>query len=298
MTATVLVVGSGYLGRALAAALERDGARVVVSSRRPVPGVHWARVDVTDAASVQQAVDVHAPDAIVLAHGPSDITWCHENPAVAMRVHHGGALNVARAAPRTWKLLVSTDNVFDGVRPSYGESDAPSPANGYGDAKAAAERALLADGATFVLRVSLVYGWDDAAARSNFFALAARRLAAGERVAAPVDHWNTPVLVDDFASWGRALVHARPTGLVHLGGRDRVTRYEWARCIARTLGYDESLVVPAEKRSTPYACRPVNACLHSERAALVPGLAGLSPHGIADGAARLRDDARAPVRPA
>ena len=49
---------------------------------------------------------------------------------------------------------------------------------------------------------------------------------------------------------------------------------------------------------SPAARRRAASAKKFERAALVPGLAGLSPHGIAGGAERLRDDARAPVRPA
>jgi 5-epi-valiolone dehydratase len=297
-----MMVGSGYLGGHVGARMRALGGRAVLCSRRPptarsAAGTEWQEMDVRDPASCREAVRRVAPDALVVVHGPSDITWCEEHEEEAMAVHGAGAANLVAAARGRPILLISTDNVFPGTRHGYGESDEPEPANAYGRAKLTGERTLLDTGTALVLRVSLVYGWDPDGHRPNYFTTCVRGLRAGRPVDAPVDHWNTPVLVDDVAAWSAALLHAGRTGLLHLGGPERLSRYEWAGRIAEELGLDDGPVRPVGKAGTAYACRPVNACLRSERAAGLPELAGLRPVNVDEGARRLAEMALAPRTP-
>lgn len=283
-----LVVGSGFLGAAIGAGLRELDVDPVVASRRPpdtasARGLPWRELDVRDPAACRDAV--RDTDALVVVHGPSDITWCERNPAETAAAHAGGAANIAAAADGRPVLLISTDNVFDGTRASSAETDEVSPANAYGRAKLAAERTLLDTGSALALRVSLVYGWDPDGLRPNFFTTCVRALRGGSGVDVPDDHWNTPVLVDDVAAWTAALLLAGRTGLLHLGGPERLTRYAWARRIALATGADVALVRARPRAEGHYASRPVNACLHSAKARDLPELADLAPLGVDAGAA-------------
>ncbi|MDT0317661.1 SDR family oxidoreductase [Streptomyces millisiae] len=288
----VLVVGAGYIAGQVGRRLAALGHHPVLSSRhRPdtpgTRGLDWLPADVLDHDSLDRLLATARPDAVVTVHGPSDITWCEANPEAADAAHHGGARRIAALLEGRRALMISTDNVFPGDRPSYGESDPTAPANAYGRAKLAAEQALLATGDALALRVSLVYGWDTAGLRPNFFTTCALRLAAGQPVSVPDDHWNTPVLADDVAAWTAALLTSDVTGVLHLGGPTRLSRLDWARHIARAQGADPALARPAPRDDTAYACRPRNACLHSERAATIPELAGLDPVDVREASTRL-----------
>ena len=255
-----LVIGSGFLGGAIARALRGEAIQVAVASRSHA---HTLRCDLRDDASVAAAVRATEPDTIVLVHGPGDIDWCEANPERAERVHRIGAENAVRHARDAWIVLVSTDNVFAGTREAYEERDTESPANAYGRAKLAAERVVADAPRSLIWRISLVYGWHAASERPNFFAETARRLAARTEVEAPVDQWTTPVVVDDVAAWATALTRSRPIGTLHQASAEPVTRFEFARRIARALGRDPSLVRPVERAQTRYACRPPRSCLTS-----------------------------------
>ncbi|MGW5695390.1 SDR family oxidoreductase [Streptomyces asiaticus] len=273
----VLVFGAGYLAGHIVRHLGDLGCETVVSSRRaPVSlesrSASWRQVDVESKRAVTDLMGQLRPDAVVVVHGPSDITWCEAHPHETVASHQGGARNIAAALDGQPVLLVSTDNVFAGLAESYGESAPTAPANVYGQAKLAAERELLKTASALVLRVSLVYGWGDVGPRPNFLTSTAQTLARGEQILLPEDHWNTPVLVDDVARWSAALLTAGRTGVLHLGGPRRIDRVTWARHIARALGADPSLVVPTPRHSTVYACRPSSACLHSELAGQLPEL--------------------------
>jgi 5-epi-valiolone dehydratase len=288
----VLVVGAGYIAGHVGNRLRDLGHTVTLSSRRrpgtpETTGLDWGPVDVADTGQVRALVDAVEPDAVVVVHGPSDITWCEANPEEAKAAHLGGARNVAATLRGRRVLLISTDNVFPGRVDSCAESDPTEPANAYGHAKLAAENEFLATGDALVLRVSLVYGWDLGGLRPNFFTTCARGLLAGTPVAVPDDHWNTPVLVDDVAAWTAALLSSPHTGVVHLGGPRRLSRLDWARHIADACHADPALIRPVTKTSTTYACRPRNACLHSDRAPAFAELSGLEPADVLDASARL-----------
>lgn len=287
-----LILGSGFIGRSLGRELDAHGCSVTLASRQGrAGGAPWLPLDVTDRGAYARVLAAVQPDVVVLVHGPSDITWCEDHEEEAVRAHVASAHHLCQEASGCYKVLISTDNIFSGTEERYDETCTPEPANAYGRAKATAERVLLhQDPDALILRLSLVYGWEDPESTKwlNFFALSVSRLLRGERVRAPADHWNTPVLVDDAALVGRLLMTHRRRGVYHLGGPDRVSRVEWARENARVFGCDPRLVEPTSKAESRYACRPTNACLESERLGQLAELADVSIAGIVAGAERLK----------
>jgi dTDP-4-dehydrorhamnose reductase len=293
-----LVVGSGFVGRAVARRLLAQGHEVVLASRTPpftdgssvTPG--WIPVDVVAPGSFAQAVHRTEADSVVLVHGPSDVTWCESHPAEAMAGHAGAARRVAEAAGNHRVVLISTDNVFDGSALTSVESTPTRPANAYGRAKRAAEDILSALPGAVLLRVSLVYGWETADTPKwlNFFASCVHRLQAGETVAAPYDQWTTPVLIDDVAETTHALLAADDAPrLLHLGGPDRISRADWAAEIAAGLGLPRERVVAEPRARGRYAHRPASTCLSSELLALHPATATLRPRPVKEATRLLLD---------
>ncbi|NUO46219.1 MAG: sugar nucleotide-binding protein [Streptomyces sp.] len=296
MSTTTLIVGSGFVGRAVAARLAAEGGTPVLASRRLPTGsdAAWVRLDAADADACARVVDAVRPDQLVLVHGPSDVTWCEAEPERATALHTAAAAHLTRAARGRRTVFISTDNVFDGSRPDNDESTPTSPANAYGRAKLAAERIVREAADTTVLRVSLVYGWEPAESVKwlNFFASCAHRLQGGEQVEAPDDQWTTPVLVDDVAAVTAAALTPGTPGLLHLGGPDRVSRAEWAEAVADGLGVPRSQVVRVPKAHGRYASRPTHTCLTSALLDDVLRPHGLRVRGVAEGVRDLLETAK------
>ncbi|MGP2436188.1 SDR family oxidoreductase [Streptomyces sp. JW3] len=298
-----LVVGSGFVGRALARHLTESGGRAVLGSRRP-PLPHdsprdgtaadWIPLDITEDGAFAGALKDTGADSVVLVHGPSDATWCEEHPDAALHGHAEAARQVARSAGGRRVVFISTDNVFDGTAVTPPDESAPTgPAGAYGRAKLAAEQILAGLPSVTVLRVSLIYGWEPADTPKwlNFFASCAHRLLAGEQVRAPVDQWTTPVLLDDVVDVTAALVTAArtPPPLLHLGGPDRISRADWAAVIARELGAPARLVVGEPRAHGRYAGRPASTCLAGGLLARHPATAGLTLTPVREGSRLLID---------
>ncbi|GHA90335.1 SDR family oxidoreductase [Streptomyces termitum] len=295
----VLVVGSGFVGTETARRLAGEGRAVTLASRgRPASppeayGAGWTALDATDPAACARVVAEVRPRAVVLVHGPSDVTWCEAHPVEAARAHAAATASFAALPGLDRLVMISTDNVFDGVAPVCVEESPTAPANAYGAAKLRAEELLLARAVSpaTVLRVSLVYGHEpaDAGKWLNFFASCAHRLLRGEPVEAPDDQWTTPVPVADVAAVTALLLRpgAAVPELLHLGGPERVSRAGWAREIARALGVPEELVRPVPRASGRYASRPENTCLASTRLGAMPGMEAVALRGVAAAAREL-----------
>lgn len=282
-----LIVGSGFVGRALAARLAAAGESPVLASRRPPadPVAPWTPLDATDPDACKRVVDDIRPERMVLVHGPSDVTWCEDNPERAAAIHRDAAHHLTSAAADARTVLISTDNVFDGHSPLNSESASTVPANAYGRAKLLAEGIVEKMADSTVLRVSLIYGWESAETVKwlNFFASCAHRLQRGELVEAPDDQWTTPVLVDDVAAVTAAVLAFPAPRLLHLGGPDRISRAAWAETIAEGLRRPRSLVVRVPKAHGRYASRPTNTCLTSEHLDGCLAAWGLRVRGVTEG---------------
>jgi len=299
-----LVVGSGFVGRALARHLTGSGDEAVLASRTP-PAPHddgaapdWIRLDITEDGAFGRALERSRADTVVLVHGPSDVTWCEQHPEEAMHGHAEAAEQVVRAAGDRRVVFISTDNVFDGAAEAPDETVPPRPANAYGRAKLAAEGILAELPDVTLLRVSLIYGWEPADTPKwlNFFAACVHRLRAGEQVTAPSDQWTTPVLIDDVVEVTTALTkaHAAPR-LLHLGGPDRISRADWAAVIAEQVGAPPGLVVAEPRANGRYAGRPASTCLSSGLLATHRATADLAPRPVREGSRLLIDRHTSPT---
>jgi len=243
----LLVTGgrTGYLGRHVVA---------VAAAGHEVVAVGSADADVRDAAAVDSLVERHRPDAVVhTAYVQSD-----------RAVTADGAAHVARAAARhgARMVLVSSDVVFGGSDRPYDETAPTDPVSPYGEAKVAAERAVLDTGADAVVaRTSLILG-DGASQHEELV----RRLAAGADGGLFEDERRCPVHVDDLARALVELAEGDVQGVLHVAGADGMSRHELGRLIARRDGLDPD-VLRATSRAALAVPGPVDVRLDSSRAA-------------------------------
>ena len=301
----VLVTGaSGFLGTAACAALVASGAEVVAVSHGTDagagagreaasgrPGVIRHGVELTDAAAVARLFAATRPDALLHVASLPDIAPCEADPARAQRLNAEvpGELAALCAAagqrpdgsPVVRLVQVSTDQVFDGSHGAWNEQDAPAPLHVYGRSKLAGERAVhAACPGALVVRLALLTGPAPPGRRSSSGALR-EAWARGESVRLFTDEVRTPLAVADAAralaelltadeAWVPAGGGARPAlpagRIVHLGGDERLTRFELGRREALAAGVDPVRVLPTTRAAAGLdRLRPADLTLDSAR---------------------------------
>src|ERR1700678_3966377 len=132
----VVILGAGYLGHRLAAA---------------VPGCTLLSVDVTKPAELARAFAEHRPDVVINAAGKTgkpNVDWCETHQTETYEVNVVGALRVAEASAAAGAHLVHIGSgcVFYGPCPyhegGWREDDAANPSAFYSRTKYAADLIL------------------------------------------------------------------------------------------------------------------------------------------------------------
>lgn len=263
----LLTGAGGQLGSHLAEWLRRSGHELIAwpGAGRPLD---LARPDGLD-----DHLDAADPDAVVHAAAVSSAAAAFRDPSRARAVNVEGTRRIADWCARRGRrlLFVSTDLVFDGARPWSREHDPAHPVLTYGQTKLEAEAFARAVPLGLVARLSLLYGrgWSN---RASFFDAAIAALARGEPRAYFADEFRTPLHLGNAAELLVRLLESGATGLVHLSGPERLSRFDLMRRVAAALGFDPRLITANRQADVPSdEPRPADVSLDSMRlTALLP----------------------------
>src|SRR3954469_18015415 len=274
-----LITGaSGLLGAYLLRELQGGDTAVAAwghSKGGPLFGVTLRPVDLADPDGVAGAFRETRPDVIIHSAALARVGDCHRDPGRAWRVNAAGSAALAElaAASGARLVLVSTDMVFDGTQAPYREQAPPPPLSAYGRSRAAAEAAVLVGPRSAVARVSLLFG-PALSGRPGFFDEQDAALRQGGPLTLFSDEWRTPLDLPTAARALVALARSDFTGLLHVGGPERLSRLEAGHRLAAFLGADPSVIVAARRDQAPAAePRPRDLSLDSSRwRGLFPGL--------------------------
>lgn len=290
MAPTLLITGAtGFLGQYLIAAA-RKRWRVAGTfhrtrredAERLLAGIDSGRIDLTDFRDVRDMLDAVRPKAVIHTAALADPNYCEQHPDESLRVNLQATVNLAGLCGdrRIPFVFTSTDLVFDGTRAPYAEDGPVSPLNLYGEHKALAEQAVLDryDEAA-ICRMPLLFGFS-ANGRIPFFQRMAGEFQAGRPMTLFADELRTPVS-GPVAATGLLLVAGsgmedetvnpkeieRVRGILHLGGRESISRYEMGLQMLAVLGLPPSLAEPVSFQDVPaVAARAANVSLDSSRA--------------------------------
>jgi dTDP-4-dehydrorhamnose reductase len=227
-------------------------------------GIAAVPLEIRDAAAVEAALVQSRPDAIVHTAAVADLGRCEREPGAAAACNVEGTRHVAAYARRARVPLVylSTDLVFDGQRGAYAEGDVPSPVCVYGATKYAGERAALTEHPdACILRLALTYG-KSANSQHCFLERMLHALRNGEQVRLFVDEYRTPILLDDLCATVERALAANLTGVFHVAGPRRVSRYELGSEAAEAFGLPSDGIVPASRTGESPA-RPADCSMRS-----------------------------------
>ena len=266
----LLITGaSGMLGHSLArlAALKHEVLAIYRSFPVSLPEVKSLALDLVDEDRVKKQVLALKPEAVVHTAAMTDVEECQRDPLRAKQVNVQATKNLARIAGEMGMrfVYISTDYVFDGKRGDYVETDPPNPINAYGETKLLGEEAVrLSCSRSFVIRTS-IFGFN-IQPKTGLLEFVKDSLARAESITRFSDQFSTPIYTGDIGRVILALLDRGATGLFHIGGGEKISRYDFAVKVAETFS------LPQEKiRAVPFkhmerlAQRPRDSSLCSDK---------------------------------
>jgi dTDP-4-dehydrorhamnose reductase len=271
----VLITGSnGLLGQRLLHALSGDiydlyGLDLASDSFLPEIHHHYLAQDLTNRQETIDLIRRIQPQAVIHTAAMTAVDLCETQREVCWRVNVTATENVVQGCFKAGArvIYISTDYVFNGEKGPYKEEDTPNPISYYAKSKLAGENVVRGVGNDWtVIRTIVLYGCGKNI-KSSFVTWLLGELRAGKPVHIVNDQWGNTTIADDLAYGVDRLLLLEKHGLLHMGGSEFMTRYEFALRIARYFGLDESLVHPitTAELNQP-ARRPLRSGLVTDKA--------------------------------
>jgi dTDP-4-dehydrorhamnose reductase len=219
-----------------------------------ISGVKTIKVDLTDISIVTNLFEEIKPDAVIHTAAASKPNFCQTHPEESYQSNVVASLNIARLSADYGIpcVFTSTDLVFDGTKSPYKETDPVSPISNYGEQKILAERGMLEIyPKTAVCRMPLMFGNTPPTATS-FIQPFIEKLKRGEELSLFTDEFRTPVS-GTTAAKGLLLALEKTAGILHLGGKEKISRYQFGCLMAKVMKLSPETIKPCLQKDVAMA---------------------------------------------
>ncbi len=226
----LLTGASGFLGYHLMRVAAKDWEiyGLVNSGGFDFENAIPVKCDITSYIELGNFFDEIEPDAVIHVAAISSPDFCQLNKEISYSVNVAASQNLAGICSdfQIPLAFTSTDLVFDGKKGMYTEGDEKNPVNIYGEHKSIAEEEILKIyPPSGVFRIPLMFGTPEAG-NNNFIQKITAQLKSQQQV---------PIFTDEFRSicgarsisMGLLRLFENYSGIIHLAGKDRLSRYDF-----------------------------------------------------------------------
>ncbi len=252
---SLLVTGaSGFLGWNICSVAHKswDVFGVAFSNPIEIPGINIKVVDLTDFYNLKQLLIDVAPYAVIHAAAAANTNYCQINQTESHKINVDTSINIAGLCmERNIPLVfVSSDMVFDGLNAPYKEKDPVCPVNVYGEQKVLAEKEMVkrCPGMT-ICRTSIMFGHHPDRTK-NWFQKNIESMRMHQDVQLFVDEYRTFLSVRKAVS-GLLLAIDNISGILHLSGDERISRYDFARLVTGVFHINNARLIPCDLTDVP-----------------------------------------------
>jgi dTDP-4-dehydrorhamnose reductase len=243
----LLITGtSGLLGNKIGEVAKHSYEVIPTHNTKPLHS-NSLKLEITNLNEALSIFNKLEPNIVIHTASETNVDKCETEKEQAWKINAEGTRNIAKACQKVHAKLVyiSTDYVFDGEKGFYDEEDKPNPVNYYGLTKLEGEKQVIKHCKNYaILRTSVLYGWHPW--KQNFTTWIINQLKQGKETTVVNDHYNTPTWAGNLAEIAIEVAEKNLRGLYHASGRERISRYEFAKQIARTFNLDADLVKPVK----------------------------------------------------
>lgn len=259
MNEEFIVIGSnGFIGKHLCKAIKpkyytsRKGAPFHIDLQAP-------SLDTIPTQSIRFAL---------IAAACANIAYCEKHPDETHQINVKGTLKLTKLLldQGIFPILFSSDYVFSGKDGDYLEDSSLGPTTVYGSQKAELESRIhnVSGGNHLILRLSKIYSLERG--DGTLLDEMAHNLTQGLSLKAATDQIFCPLVIDDLVAVTLKLIENNHKGLLNLGGKDKVSRFQLAEKLATTLDVSKGNVNPIQLNDlNPLISRPTNTSLISEK---------------------------------
>jgi len=263
----ILITGAfGQLGHSLQSILsKKSNYELICTGRKVKKGQEGIPLDIRNQVALKEIINTTAPDVIINLAAMTNVDACELNPKLAGEINVAGLENICDSFKG--KIIhLSTDYVFDGTSGPYKENDSLNPISIYGKTKLASEHILLERNIkNLVIRGNVLYDYFPHTSAS-FLNWVVSSLKNNQEIKVVEDQFNNPTWTRSMSDIIELSIENDIEGIIHWGDSVHISRFEFAKLIAKKFSLNESLIKPVltSELNQP-ARRPLQSGLSTEK---------------------------------
>ena len=223
------------------------------------------QLDLLDFDAVRREFQKDQPQLLIHCAAMTGIADVQANPTLAHRINVEVTKLLTELAAGIPFVFFSSDLVFDGRKGNYVETDAVNPVHVYGETKAATEQIVLKNPRHLVVRTSINGGISRAGSR-GFNEQLWLAWKTGQKMKLFTDEFRCPVFAGETARAVWELTTQNCTGLFHVAGAERLSRWQIGRLLAGRWPELRANIEPGSARDFPGPPRAPDTSLNISKA--------------------------------
>ena len=203
--------------------------------------------DISDNVQLNKVFQKCTPDIVVHTAGLSSLAQCEKEPSKAFLVNVKGTQNLIKCInkynPKIKLMFMSSDYVFSGDAGNYTENSIRNPNTIYGKNKVLSENEISKSLLNYVIvRSANVYGRG-----GNFFNFLVNNLENKLPNKYFTNTFYTPTYIDYLLKCLEKLIRGKFVGIIHVAGKERVSRHEFSLKVAKHLRKSNKLILKVDQ---------------------------------------------------
>ena len=204
-------------------------------------------LDLTKKDKIIQTLQEIKPDRIIHLAAITNVDLCETEKEVATQINIKATEILAKQAAKqnVFFVYISTDYIFDGINGMKKEDYSPNPLGFYGRSKLEGEIILNKLASNWcIARTSTPFGIHPK--KKSFPLWVKENLETKKEIPALIDQFTSPTYVPNLSKMLIEVATKQITGVIHLAGATRISRYHLAELVADKLNLDKKLLIPTK----------------------------------------------------
>ena len=264
-----LVTGSaGLIGRQVVKDLsETHEVFSCYNKSKPEHG-NIIKMDLLNHEMISNVMSEKKPDVVIHLGAMTAVDLCETDQDSAFKINSQATEILAKESSKmnTFIVYVSTDYVFDGNTGMYEENDATNPLGFYGKSKLLGEKSIQNFSSNWcIARTSTPFGLHPT--KKSFPIWVIENLQKQKQIDVLTDQFTSPTYVPSLSRMLIEISERRLTGIIHIAGASKISRYEMASLVSDKLGLDGKLLKEISMNDIKWeAQRPKDSSLNVSKA--------------------------------
>ena len=239
-----LVTGSaGLIGRQIVKDLsETHEVFSCYNKSKPEHG-NIIKMDLLNHEMISNVMSEKKPDVVIHLGAMTAVDLCDTQQDNALKINSQATEILAKECSKinSFMVYVSTDYVFDGNTGMYEENDTTNPLGFYGKSKLLGEKSIQNFSSNWcIARTSTPFGLHPT--KKSFPIWVIENLQKQKQIDVLTDQFTSPTYVPSLSRMLIEISERHLTGIIHVAGASKISRYEMASLVSDKLGLDGKLL--------------------------------------------------------